>query len=350
MESGKKDIRSMSEQELRDFFSIKGLGAYRGSQVHQWLWQKGAETFDEMTSLSRTVREELDKEFFIPKARIPHFQQSSDGTIKNAIELPDGLIVESVLIPADGRTTLCVSCQVGCAMGCAFCATARLKRTRDLTAGEIYDQVLLSHRQSMQYFTRPLSNIVFMGMGEPTMNYSQVMRAIELITSDKALGMSPRRITVSTVGNARMIRRMADDGARFHLAVSLHWAIQEKRATIMPIAQSVPLDELLDSLNYWYSKTKSRITLEYVIWKGLNDRIEDVKALIAFARRVPSKVNLIEYNDIGDSRFSTASPDVTQMYIDALEAAGITTVVRYSKGRDIDAACGQLAGRREKKE
>ena len=347
MENGKKDIRTLSIDQLREFFAQQGLGAYRGNQVHQWLWQKGATSFSEMTSLPLNVRTAMQEKFSIPKAQVPHFQKSEDGTIKNAVELPDGLIVESVLIPTDERTTACVSCQVGCAMNCAFCATARLKRTRDLTAGEIYDQVLQIDAQSQEYFSRPLSNIVFMGMGEPTMNYQNVGKAIEMITSEQGLGMSPRRITVSTVGNAKMIRRMADDGAKYHLAVSLHWAVQKKRETIMPIAKSVDLDTLSDALSYWYQKTKSRVTYEYVVWEGLNDTLEDAHALVHFCKKTPCKVNLIEYNNIGDKRFAPADKKSMNMYISELEKAGITTVVRYSKGKDIDAACGQLAGKKE---
>ena len=342
---GKRDIRELSLEELREFFASRSLGAYRGGQVHQWLWQKGASSFSQMTSLSKNLRDELEKEFYIGKATVPRMQRSSDGTIKNAVLLHDGLIVESVLIPADDRTTACVSSQVGCAMGCEFCATARLKRTRDLTSGEIYDQVKEADRQSHEYFGRPLSNIVFMGMGEPTLNYAEVMRAIDMITSAQGMGMSPRRITVSTVGNARMIRRMADDGARFRLAVSLHWAVQKMRETIMPVAKKIPLDELAEAVAHWYEVTKSPVTYEYVVWDGLNDRPEDLRALIKFCRRTPCKVNLIEYNSIGDGRFRGSSAEAMEMYKKGLEDAGITVVVRLSKGRDIDAACGQLAGR-----
>lgn len=341
----RNDIRRLSEQELREFFSRCGLGAYRGAQVYKWLWQKGAEDFARMTDLPVNVRQALEQQFYIGKIETVRSQVSSDGTVKNAVRVAGGAVVESVLIPAEDRTTVCVSCQSGCRMGCAFCATGRMEQVRDLTAGEIYDQVLLADAQSRERFARPLSNIVFMGMGEPTANYREVSRAIELITSPQGLGMAARRITVSTAGNARMIRQMADDGARFHLAVSLHWAVQSRRETLMPVARAFPLDELAEAVQYWYRHTRDRVTYEYIVWKGLNDTAEDARALVRFCRKAPSKVNLIEYNAIGDERFHPADPAAMQMYRQMLEQAGITVVVRYSKGRDIDAACGQLAGR-----
>lgn len=221
---------------------------------------------------------------------------------------------------------------------------------RDLSAGEIYDQVTLADAQSRERFGRGLSNIVFMGMGEPTANYAEVSRAIGLITSEEGLGMAGHRITVSTAGNARMIRQMADQGATFHLAISLHWAVQQRRETIMPVAKAFPLAELAEAAAYWYARTRDRVTYEYIVWDGLNDTREDAEALVRFCRRAPSKVNLIEYNAIGDARFRAAKPQAMQMYQQVLEQAGITVVVRYSKGRDIDAACGQLAGREKAKE
>ncbi len=346
----KADIRGMTLEQLRDFFSGRGLGAYRGGQVYKWLWQKGAEGFSQMTDLSKDVREALEKEFYIGKIASVVSQYSADGTVKNAVRLSGGAVVESVLIPAEDRTTVCVSCQSGCAMGCEFCATARMGQVQNLTAGEIYDQVVLADAQSRERFGRPISNIVFMGMGEPTANYSEVLRAIGMITSPNGLGMAPRRITVSTVGNAKMIRRMADDGAKYHLAVSLHWADQKKREGIMPAAKVFPLEELAGAASYWYSKTGDRITYEYIVWKGLNDTQADADALVRFCRKAPSKVNLIEYNGIGDGRFLPAGEKAVQMYEETLERAGITVVVRHSKGRDIDAACGQLAGREKAKE
>src|SRR5690606_18999265 len=220
------------------------------------------------------------------------------------------LVVESVLIPAKSRTTACVSSQVGCSLDCKFCATARLKRMRNLNPDEIFDQVVAIDKESRLYFDRPLSNIVFMGMGEPLMNYNNVLKAIDKITSPEGLGMSPKRITVSTSGVPKMIKKLADDGVKFKLAVSLHSAGDEIRSKIMPFSENFPLKELRESLEYWYSKTKSRITYEYVVWKGINDSQRDIDALVKFCKYVPSKVNLIEYNPIDDGEFQQADPEV----------------------------------------
>lgn len=272
-------------------------------------------------------------------------QRSEDGTIKNAVTLHDGLIVESVLIPAEKRITACVSSQVGCSLACKFCATARLKRQRNLSVDEIYDQVVAIKEQAELFYGRPLTNIVFMGMGEPLLNYANVLGAIEKITAQKGLNMASRRITVSTVGVAKMIKKMADDEVKFNLAVSLHSAIDETRSSIMPINDTNPLEELADALRYWYQKTKSKVTYEYVVWKGINDTEEHARALLKFAKVVPSKVNLIEYNPIDDGEFQQAPDEVLNMYMDILEKNGITTRIRKSRGKDIDAACGQLANK-----
>ncbi|MDC6354558.1 MULTISPECIES: 23S rRNA (adenine(2503)-C(2))-methyltransferase RlmN [Robiginitalea] len=341
----KKDIRALSREQLRDFFESRGMEAFRGNQVYEWLWKKGAHDFDAMTNLSLDLREQLAAEFTINHIEVDRMQRSADGTVKNAVRLHDGLVVESVLIPTENRTTACVSSQVGCSLDCKFCATARLKRMRNLNPDEIYDQVVVIDRQSRLYFGRPLSNIVFMGMGEPLMNYPNMMKAIDKITSEEGLGMSPRRITVSTSGVPKMIRRMAEEGPRFNLAVSLHSAIDSTRSTIMPFNETFPLDDLRDAIVYWYEKTGNRVTYEYVVWEGINDGPEDVAALLAFCRAAPCKVNLIEYNPIGDDAFRQASEPALQAYISALEGAGITVTVRRSRGKDIDAACGQLANK-----
>lgn len=343
--NAKKDIRALSLEELKSFFTTHQQQAFRAKQVYQWLWQKGIHDFDKMTNLSKEVRALLSSYFTINHIAIDRQQRSSDGTIKNAVKLHDDLIVESVLIPTESRTTACVSSQVGCSLDCQFCATAKLKRMRNLNPDEIYDQVVAIDRQSRLYFDRPLSNIVFMGMGEPLMNYKNVLVAIDKITAQDALGMSPKRITVSTSGIPKMIQKMADDEVRFQLAVSLHSARQEIRKAIMPFAQNFPLDELLKAMQYWYQKTKKRITFEYVVWEGVNDLPEDINALVAFCQRVPSKVNLIQYNSIGDPKFKQASEPIIQAYVQALEAARVVVTIRRSRGNDIDAACGQLANK-----
>lgn len=345
MEVKKKDIRALTKEQLRNFFVDRGDKAFRGNQVYEWLWQKSAHSFEAMTNISKETRNMLEDSFVINHIQVDQMQKSSDGTIKNAVKLHDELIVESVLIPTETRTTACVSSQVGCSLDCRFCATARLKRMRNLNPDEIYDQVVAIDNQSRLYFDRPLSNIVFMGMGEPLMNYNNVLKAIDKITLPEGLGMSPKRITVSTSGVPKMIRKMADEEVKFNLAVSLHSAIDDVRTSIMPFNATFPLKDLREALQYWYSKTKNRITYEYVVWKGINDSQKDVDALVRFCQFAPSKVNLIEYNPIDDGEFQQASDTSVQMYQDTLQKNGITVTVRRSRGKDIDAACGQLANK-----
>ena len=345
MQIEKKDIRALSKEQLRDFFVAHQDKAFRGNQVYEWLWSKGAHSFDDMTNVSKETRLMLEDNFVINHIKVDTMQRSSDGTVKNAVRLHDGLVVESVLIPTNTRTTACVSSQVGCSLDCNFCATARLKRMRNLEPGEIYDQVIAIDKESRLYYNHPLSNIVFMGMGEPLMNYNNVLKAISMITSNEGLGMSPKRITLSTSGVPKMIKKLADDEVKFKLAVSLHSAIDEIRSRIMPFSANFPLSELRESLEYWYHKTKSKITYEYVVWKGINDNKESVDALVKFCKYVPCKVNLIEYNPIDDEEFQQASDESINAYINALAANDIVAKVRRSRGKDIDAACGQLANK-----
>ena len=345
MKLTKKDIRKLTKEELRQFFVDQDDKAFRGNQVYEWLWQKGAHVFSDMTNLSKDTRALLDEHFVINHIKVDQMQRSVDGTIKNAVKLHDGLTVESVLIPTNTRTTACVSSQVGCSLNCKFCATARLKRMRNLNPDEIVDQVVVIDQQSKLYHNKPLSNIVFMGMGEPLMNYNNVLKAIDIITSPEGLGMSPKRITVSTSGVPKIIKKMADEEVRFNLAVSLHSALDEVRTEIMPFNEQMPLIELKEALQYWYAKTSKKITYEYVVWDGINDRKEDIDALLSFCKAVPSKVNIIEYNPIDDGQFQQASPEAINAYVRALESNGVTVTVRRSRGKDIDAACGQLANK-----
>jgi len=345
MQTEKKDIRALTKDQLRDFFVANGDKAFRGNQVYEWLWHKRAHKFEDMTNISKHTRDMLEANFVINHIKVDTMQRSSDGTVKNAVRLHDDLIVESVLIPTETRTTACVSSQVGCSLDCNFCATARLKRMRNLNPDEIYDQVAAIDSESRLYYNRPLSNIVFMGMGEPLMNYPNVMKAIEKITSPEGLGMSPKRITVSTSGVSKMIKKMADDEVKFKLAVSLHSAIEEIRNDIMPFTKNFPLTELREALEYWYKKTKSKVTYEYVVWKGINDDKKSIDALVKFCKYVPCKVNLIEYNPIDDGQFQQASQQAIEDYIMALERNDIVVKVRRSRGKDIDAACGQLANK-----
>ena len=272
-------------------------------------------------------------------------QKSNDGTIKNAFRLFDGNIVEGVLIPADDRMTACVSSQVGCSLTCKFCATGRMERLRNLNADEIYDQVVAIRNQAIEHFDIPLSNIVYMGMGEPLLNYTNVLQSIEHITSPLGLNMSPKRITVSTAGIAKMIKKLGDDEVKFNLALSLHAANDTKRSEIMPINEHNNLIALIDALKYFYEKTGTRITYEYIIFKDFNDSLNDARELYNFAKQVPCKINIIEYNPIENSEFLNTSLVKTEAFKDYLESKNIIVNIRRSRGKDIDAACGQLANK-----
>ena len=343
--SPKKDIRSFNEDKLKEILISNSFKPFRSKQILHWIWNKSVHHFDEMSNIPINLIKFLKENFVINFIKVHRMQKSSDGTIKNAIELYDGYIVECVLIPTKDRITACVSSQVGCSLSCKFCATAKLKRMRNLNPDEIYDQVVLIRKQSEEYFKRPLTNIVFMGMGEPLMNFNNVLKSIKKITSRSGLGMSQKRIVVSTSGVPKMIKKIADQGVKFKLAVSLHSAINEKRTSIMPFNDKMNLKELEESLSYWYKKTKKIITYEYVVWKGINDTDDDISALVEFCKKTPSKVNLIQYNNIDDPNFVQAPENVLNKYIKTLELNNIKATIRKSRGEDIDAACGQLANK-----
>ena len=341
----KKDIRSLSIEELTSFFKSNNMPSYRANQVYNWLWKKSCLSFDEMTNISLELRNLLKSKFVINHIKIDKLQKSKDGTIKNAISLYDNLLVESVLIPTKSRTTACISSQVGCSLDCDFCATSKMDRIRNLNPDEIYDQAVTINSQSIKYHDRPISNIVFMGMGEPLLNYSNVIKGIDKITSKEGLGMSPKRITVSTSGISKLIIKMADDNVKFNLAISLHSAIEKTRNKIMPFSKKFPLENLLEAVKYWYLKTNKIVTYEYIVWEGINDDEDHINALVNFCKSSPSKVNLIEYNPINDGMFQQASSTAIDLYVSMLEAKNITVTVRRSRGKDIDAACGQLANK-----
>ena len=343
----KKNLRSLSSQQIVEFFESIDQPAFRANQVDQWLWQKQAKTFNEMTNLPLSVRESLDENFVINELTIAEEQVSDDGTVKCAIRLHDGMVVEAVLIPVKDRMTACISSQVGCSLNCAFCATGRLKRMRNLEPDEIFDQVVAIKDMAKKHFNKPLSNIVYMGMGEPLLNYKNVLISIYRITHDIGLGMAAKRITVSTAGIDKMIQRLADDEVRFRLALSLHAANDKKRSEIMPINDQNSLDSLAKSLEQFYLKTKNRVTFEYIIFKDFNDSISDAQELVNFCKRVPGRVNIIEYNPIDDGKFEQADPDKVDAFARHLERNGVTVNIRRSRGKDIDAACGQLANKNE---
>lgn len=345
MQAEKKDIRKLSKEMLISALEAMGEKSFRAKQVYEWLWKKSARTFSEMSNLSKGLREKLENEFAIHAVSVATSQKSVDGTIKCAFGLHDGNVVEGVLIPTESRMTACVSSQVGCSLDCKFCATGYLKRMRNLEPAEIYDQVVLIDALAKEHFGIPLSNIVYMGMGEPLLNYANVMESIEKITSPEGLGMSASRITVSTAGIAKMIKKMADDGSKCNLALSLHAATNAKRSAIMPINESNPLEDLAEALQYFYNKTGTRPTFEYAVMNDTNDGEEEAMELVAFAKKVPCKINLIEYNPIDMAHFKSAGKDKIARFAELVESKGFIVNVRRSRGKDIDAACGQLANK-----
>jgi 23S rRNA (adenine2503-C2)-methyltransferase len=345
MDKSKVNIRSHPLQDLISDFEKIGEKKFRAKQVYEWIWKRGARSFDEMHNISNKVKSFLEKNYFLDTIAISDEQHSNDGTIKCAFKSYDGHITEGVLIPTPNRVTACISSQVGCSLACKFCATGRLKLMRNLTPGEIYDQVLLLNQLSEENFGQRLSNIVFMGMGEPLLNYKNMIGGIDMICSEDGLGFSPKRVTVSTAGIAKMIERMGDEEVKFNLALSLHAANDAKRSDIMEINDSNNLSVLADALKHFYDKTKTRITFEYIIFKDFNDTLQDAKELADFCKNVPVKINIIEYNPIDDGEFQQADMAKVDAFADYLESLNIVVNVRRSRGKDIDAACGQLANK-----
>ena len=341
----KQDIRKLSLEQLIRFFEDHGEKAFRGRQVYQWLWEKSARDFESMTNLSEAHRSLLDQNFAIRPIKMETSQTSVDRTIKSVFKLHDEHLIEGVLIPTPHRMTACVSSQVGCSLSCKFCATGYMERARNLEASEIYDQVVSIRKMAAESYQKPLTNIVFMGMGEPLLNYQNVLKAIDHITSPRGLGMASKRITVSTAGIAKMIRKLGDDQVKFNLALSLHAANDEKRSKIMPINESNSLKALESALISYYQATGNEVTFEYIVFYNFNDTLDDAKELLNFTRKIPSKVNLIEYNPIEEANFLNTEDDKLRVFADFLESKGVNVRVRRSRGKDIDAACGQLANK-----
>jgi 23S rRNA (adenine2503-C2)-methyltransferase len=344
-ETVKTDIRKYSLDELKVWAQAQKEPAFRAKQIDEWLWKKRAVSFDEMTNLSKGLRQKLEDHFVINGIVLDAKQKSNDGTIKCRFKLHDGHKIESVLIPVpdSDRYTVCVSSQVGCSLSCAFCATGMMKRMRNLDGAEIYDQYVLINEMCEEEFGHPLTNVVYMGMGEPLLNYKGTLESIHLLTSEKGLNISPKRITISTAGIAKMITKLADDDTGVNLALSLHAADDEKRDKIMPINESNTLAALMDSISYFYEKTGNKISYEYIAFKDFNDSIEDANNLAALCRRFPVRINVIEYNPIPGLTFVKSSKDTLDAFAKHLKSKGIMMTVRRSRGKDIDAACGQLA-------
>ena len=343
----KQDIRALDLEQLTSWFIAHGEKSFRAKQVFEWIWKKSVTDFSKMTNLSKDLRALLETNFQFFPVSIAEEQISNDGTIKVAFQLAEGHVVEGVLIPTEKRMTACISSQVGCSLSCAFCATGRLKRMKNLSAGEIYDQVVLINNIALAKYKKPISNIVYMGMGEPLMNLKGLLESVDKITSPNGLGMSPKRITVSTAGISRAIMRLADEDVKFNLALSLHAATDEKRDSIMPINQSNTLDSLAESMIYFRKKTQKTITYEYIIFKDFNDSIADARELMKFCQRVPAKINIIEYNPIDGGEFEKSPIERVDEFAHYLEQHDIQVNIRRSRGKDIDAACGQLANKND---
>lgn len=339
------DIRSISLEQLNKFVEKNNFPLYRSNQIFNWINKSSVKSFDDMTNLPKSLIDLLKENFRLNFSQISNKQISIDSTMKFAIKLHDKLLVESVLIPSGDRITACVSSQVGCSLDCEFCATSKLSRMRNLESYEIFDQIILLNEQSIENYSLPISNIVFMGMGEPLLNYNNVINSINLITGREGIEISNKKITLSTSGISKMIYKMADDNVKFNLAISLHSAIESTRNEIMPFSKSFPLNQLIKSLEYWYENTKRKVTFEYLIWKGINDDFEHINALVKICKRVPSKVNLIEYNSIDDPRFSKADELWVNKYLNILKENKVSVSIRRSRGKDIQAACGQLANK-----
>lgn len=346
IQAAQKNIRHLSLSELEQYFETLGEKKFRAKQVWEWLWQKGAQSFADMTNLSKELRQKLGDHFTLPSLTTDATQYSSDGTVKSRFRTHEGHLCEGVLIPTESRYTACVSSQIGCSLSCRFCATGYIERKRNLDYDEIYDEVVLLNQQTEKVYGKKLSNIVFMGMGEPLLNYKNVSKAIERITAEDGLGMSPKRITVSTAGVAKMIKQLGDDKVRFKLALSLHAANDTKRNEIMPINESNNLKALVDALNYFYKQTKNEITLEYILFNNFNDSQKDADELIKIYRQVPADlVNIIEYNPIDLAKFEKPSEERITQFMAYLEKNKVNARLRRSRGKDIDAACGQLANK-----
>jgi 23S rRNA (adenine2503-C2)-methyltransferase len=342
----KQDIRKLSAEELKTYMVAQGHKPFRAKQVYEWLWKKSAWSFDDMTNLSLETRDFLKENFNINYVQIAEKQVSNDQTIKSSFQLYDGNLVEGVLIPQEDRMTACISSQVGCSLTCSFCATGYMDRKRNLDAAEIYDQVVQIKNLAESHYQKALTNVVYMGMGEPLLNYKAVIDSVEKLTSHDGLGMAARRITVSTAGIAKMIKKLGDDEVKFNLALSLHAANDTKRNQIMPINESNSLEALAEALKYYYDKTGNRITFEYIVFNNFNDSLVDAQELWTFAKQFDCKINIIEYNPIAQATFTNASADKLENFTQFLMKKGAKVYLRRSRGKDIDAACGQLAGKK----
>ena len=347
MKEIKQDIRQLEIQELKTALEAIGEKAFRAKQIYEWLWTKGVTEFEEMTNLSKSLREQLESKFTINNIVQDLVQTSQDGTQKFRFKLFDGLLIESVLIPVEdqNRYTVCISSQVGCSLSCKFCATGQMKRMRNLDASEIFDQVVLVNKACEKKYGRGITNIVYMGMGEPLLNYKNVVKSIKILSAPEGLNISPRRITLSTVGISKMIYKLADEGLKLNLALSLHAADDKKRSEIMPINDQNDLQSLMSALQYFYEKLHTKLSFEYIAFQGFNDGLSDAKKLTSLCSRFPVTINIIEYNPVANVSFIKSEEARIDEFAKTIRDKGIMVTLRRSRGKDIDAACGQLANK-----
>ena len=338
----KKFITHITNQELKDFLVEQQEKPFRAKQIMEWIWIKGVSSFDEMSNLSLPLRKLLIQHFELNRIKIYQEVKSIDGTTKFAFLLHDNYLIEGVLIPSSNRVTTCISSQVGCPLGCKFCATGSMGFKRNLHYSEIFEQFLLMNQKSQEYFGKNISNIVYMGMGEPLLNYDNVMKSIEWLTSKEGQGLSPSRITLSTVGIIDEIKKLADDGFKSGLAISLHSADEKIRKQLMPIENKNQLPRLQEAIRYFSEKTNERVTLEYIMLQDINDSLQDAEKLAKFCRAFPVKINIIEFHKTDFCDYKASSPDKIRQFIDYLESKNMIVNLRRSKGEDIAAACGQL--------
>ena len=339
----KKDIRNIDFLELKDFLTSCNEKEYKSKQIFEWIWKKSKTSFDSMSNISIKTKKTLEQEFYFKETKIKKKLFSKDGTVKFLFSFYDGKTGEGVLIPQNKRYTACISSQVGCSLDCSFCATGKMKLERNLMYQEIYDQVCLINKTCLKEFSKKITNIVYMGMGEPFLNYQNVIKSIKKITSKQyGLGMSEKRITVSTSGISKIIKKFSNENLKVNLALSLHSANNNKRTQIMSINKTNNLKELKESLMYFYKKTKIKPTLEYILLKDINDKEEDIQSLVLFCKQTPAKVNFIEYNEIENGEYNKTPKEKVTEILKVFDKNKITAKFRQSRGEDINAACGQL--------
>ncbi|MFO7791163.1 MAG: 23S rRNA (adenine(2503)-C(2))-methyltransferase RlmN [Bacteroidales bacterium] len=341
----KRELRTIKQDEITAWLKEMHEPAFRSSQINEWLWEKAVDDISQMRNLPLLLREKLKKDFYLDSINIKNTLVSRDKTMKLAFKLNDNRYVEGVLIPAEKRVTACISTQVGCRMGCKFCATGKMGFGRNLHVGEIYLQAWKLNALSKEYFGKALSNIVVMGMGEPLDNFQSSTGALKKIIDKKGMGMSPRRITLSTVGLSPEIKKLADTGLDINLSVSLHAANDKLRRELIPIARKYDLDTLAESLQYYFQQTKKRISYEYILFKNINDSLLHAAELSSFTKITACKINLIEYNPVEGTGYDKSEKHDVQGFIRHLDNKNIIVKLRQSRGDDVDAGCGQLANK-----